>query len=115
MGAPSRHEPMRRELTTELAQLDRQLRELSRQWDDVEREIGEKVRRRRDLMTRQNEKHEDHSDEINRLQSDVYVLRDRLDALRDARLDFSALYRIVQQAKSQEGSAYERAEESIAR
>jgi len=33
------------------------------------------------------------------LQSDVYALRDRLDQLRDSHLDFSALYRILQQAR----------------
>jgi predicted RNase H-like nuclease (RuvC/YqgF family) len=90
----------REELTGELASLDRQLRELSQQWDDVERTISEKVRRRRELIARQEETNEDHSDELNRLQSDVYALRDRLDQLRDSRLDFSALYRILQQAKA---------------
>ena len=30
---------------------------------------------------------------------DVFALRDRLNALRDAHLDFSALYRILQQAR----------------
>jgi predicted RNase H-like nuclease (RuvC/YqgF family) len=90
----------RNELTSELASLDRHLRELSQQWDDVEREIAEKVRRRRELLARQDETNEDHTDEINRLQSDVYLLRDKLNMLRDSHLDFSALYRIVQQARA---------------
>jgi predicted RNase H-like nuclease (RuvC/YqgF family) len=90
----------RQELTGELAALDRQLREISQQWDDVERTISEKVRRRRELIARQEETNEDHADELTRLQSDVYALRDRLDQLRDSRLDFSALYRILQQAKA---------------
>ncbi len=92
-------DPERRDLTAELARLDHQLRDLSRQWEDVEREITEKIRRRRELIARQEESPEDHTDEINRLQSDVYGLRDRLKQLRDAHFDFSALYRIVQQAK----------------
>ncbi len=100
MTASSDAGGQRQELTGELAALDRQLRELSQQWDDVERTISEKVRRRRELIARQEETNEDHSDELNRLQSDVYVLRDRLDQLRDSRLDFSALYRILQQAKT---------------
>jgi predicted RNase H-like nuclease (RuvC/YqgF family) len=89
----------RNELTSELAQLDRQLRDLSAQWEDVERTISEKTRRRRELIARQEETNEDHEEEINRLQSDVYALRDRLDQLRDSHLDFSALYRILQQAR----------------
>jgi predicted RNase H-like nuclease (RuvC/YqgF family) len=89
----------RQELTAELAQLDRQLRDLSQQWEDVEQEIAHKVRRRRELIVRQDETQEDHTDEINRLQSDVYALRDRIKLLRDAHFDFSALYRIVQQAR----------------
>ena len=90
----------RDELTNELAQLDRQLRDLSAQWEEVERSISEKIRRRRELLARQQETNEDHAEEINRLQSDVYALRDRLDQLRDSHLDFSALYRILQQAKT---------------
>ena len=90
----------RQELTTELAALDRQLRDLSEQWEAVERTISEKIRRRRELIARQEETNEDHAEEINRLQSDVYALRDRLDQLRDSHLDFSALYRILQQAKT---------------
>ena len=90
----------RQELTSELAQLDRQLRDLSQQWEDVERTITEKIRHRRELIARQQETNEDHAEEINRLQSDVYALRDRLDQLRDSHLDFSALYRILQQARS---------------
>ena len=89
----------RQELTNELASLDRQLRELSQQWEDVERTISEKTRRRRELIALQEETNEDHEEEINRLQSDVYALRDRLDQLRDSHLDFSALYRILQQAR----------------
>ena len=88
------------ELTTELAELDRQLRDLSKQWEDVERTISEKIRHRRELIARQQQTNEDHEEEINRLQSDVYALRDRLDQLRDSHLDFSALYRILQQAKA---------------
>jgi predicted RNase H-like nuclease (RuvC/YqgF family) len=89
----------RQELTAELARLDHQLRELSQQWEDIEGEIAQKVRRRRELIVRQDETREDHTDEINRLQSDVYALRDRIKLLRDAHFDFSALYRIVQQAR----------------
>jgi chromosome segregation ATPase len=89
----------RQELTAELAQLDRQLRDLSQNWEAVESEIAQKVRRRRELIVRQDETQEDHTDEINRLQSDVYALRDRIKLLRDAHFDFSALYRIVQQAR----------------
>ncbi|TMF58683.1 MAG: hypothetical protein E6I22_01465 [Chloroflexi bacterium] len=99
MAASTGPGPEHQELTGELAELDRKLRELSQQWEDVERVINEKVRQRRELIARQEEKQEDHADEINRLQSDVYALRDRLDMLRDSHLDFSALYRIVQQAK----------------
>lgn len=88
------------ELTSELAGLDRQLRDLSRQWEDVERAIAEKTRRRRQLIARQQETNEDHEEEINRLQSEVYILRDRLDQLRDSHLDFSALYRVLKQAKA---------------
>ena len=87
----------REELTTELATLDRQLRDLSDQWENVERTISEKVRLRRELIARQAESNEDHAAEIDRLQSDIYALRDRLDQLRDSHLDFSALYRILQQ------------------
>jgi len=87
------------ELTAELARLDHQLRDLSQQWDEIESEIARKVRQRRELMARQDERSEDHTDEINRLQSDVYALRDRIKTLRDAHFDFSALYRIVQQAR----------------
>jgi prefoldin subunit 5 len=97
---PSSEGAEREELTTELASLDRQLRALSEQWDEVERTITEKVRRRRELLARQEDTNEDHADELNRLQSDVYALRDRLDQLRDSRLDFSALYRVLQQAKA---------------
>ncbi len=89
----------RQELTAELAQLDRQLRDLSQNWEAVESEIAQKVRQRRELIVRQDETQEDHTDEINRLQSDVYALRDRIKLLRDAHFDFSALYRIVQQAR----------------
>lgn len=90
----------REELTTELATLDRQLRDLSSQWDNVERTITEKVRFRRELIARQTESNEDHAGEIDRLQSDIYALRDRLDQLRDSHLDFSALYRILQQGRT---------------
>jgi prefoldin subunit 5 len=90
----------RQELTSELAALDRQLRELSEQWETVERTITEKTRRRRELIAKQEETNQDHAEEINRLQSDVYALRDRLDQLRDSHLDFSALYRILQQART---------------
>jgi predicted nucleic acid-binding Zn-ribbon protein len=90
----------REELTTELATLDRQLRDLSTQWETVERTISEKVRERRDLIARQAESNEDHAGEIDRLQSDIYGLRDRLDQLRDSHLDFSALYRILQQGRT---------------
>jgi DNA repair exonuclease SbcCD ATPase subunit len=92
--------PDRQELTAELAQLDGQLRKLSEQWDAVEREIAVKVMRRRELIVMQEESQEDHADEIARLQSDILGLRDCLETLRDAHFDFSALYRIVQQAKS---------------
>jgi prefoldin subunit 5 len=87
------------ELTTELAVLDRQLRDLSEQWETVERTITEKTRRR-ELLAEQEATNVDHAEEINRLQSDVYALRDRLDQLRDSHLDFSALYRILQQART---------------
>ncbi len=90
----------RQELTSELAALDRQLRDLSDQWETVERTITEKTRRRRELIAQQEETNQDHAEEINRLQSDVYALRDRLDQLRDSHLDFSALYRILQQART---------------
>jgi prefoldin subunit 5 len=90
----------RQELTTELAALDRQLRDLSEQWETVERTITEKTHRRRELIAQQEETNVDHAEEINRLQSDVYALRDRLDQLRDSHLDFSALYRILQQART---------------
>jgi prefoldin subunit 5 len=88
------------ELTSELAVLDRQLRDLSEQWETVERTISEKTRRRRELIAEQEATNVDHGEEINRLQSDVYALRDRLDQLRDSHLDFSALYRILQQART---------------
>lgn len=100
MMATTSDSASRNELTSELAQLDRQLRDLSAQWEDVERTISEKIRRRRELIARQQETNEDHAEEINRLQSDVYALRDRLDQLRDSHLDFSALYRILKQAKA---------------
>ena len=90
----------REELTSELATLDRQLRDLSEQWEIVEQTITEKTHRRRELIVRQEETNEDHTEEINRLQSDVYALRDRLNELRDSHLDFSALYRILQQART---------------
>jgi prefoldin subunit 5 len=90
----------RQELTIELAALDRQLRDLSEQWETVERTITEKTHRRRELIAQQEETNQDHAEEINRLQSDVYALRDRLDQLRDSHLDFSALYRILQQART---------------
>jgi predicted nucleic acid-binding Zn-ribbon protein len=89
----------RQELTSELAALDRQLRDLSQQWEAVERTISEKTRHRRELISQQEATNVDHAEEINRLQSDVYALRDRLDQLRDSHLDFSALYRILQQAR----------------
>src|ERR1700731_3293123 len=85
----------REELTTELATLDRQLRDLSNQWENVERTITEKVRLRRELIARQTEANEDHAGEIDRLQSDIYGLRDRLDPLRDSPPHFSAPYRIL--------------------
>lgn len=88
------------ELTSELAALDRQLRDLSEQWESVERSITEKTHRRRELIAEQEATNVDHAEEINRLQSDVYALRDRLDQLRDSHLDFSALYRILQQART---------------
>jgi len=90
----------RQELTSELATLDRQLRDLSEQWETVERTITEKTHRRRELIAHQEATNVDHGEEINRLQSDVYALRDRLDQLRDSHLDFSALYRILQQART---------------
>ena len=90
----------RQELTSELAALDRQLRDLSEQWEAVERSITEKTHRRRELIVQQEETNQDHAEEINRLQSDVYALRDRLDQLRDSHLGFSALYRILQQART---------------
>jgi len=99
MTPPADASANRQELTSELAELDRQLRDLSQNWEAVESEIGQKVRRRRELIVRQDETQEDHTDEINRLQSDVYALRDRIKLLRDAHFDFSALYRIVQQAR----------------
>src|SRR5438067_13201970 len=90
----------RPELTTGLAPLDRQLRDLSEQGEALERTISERTRRRRELIARQEETNEDHAEETNRLQSDVYALRDRLDQLRDSHLDFSALYRILQQGRT---------------
>jgi prefoldin subunit 5 len=100
MMASTSESSSRQELTSELAALDRQLRELSEQWEAVERSIGQKIRLRRELIARQDETNEDHAEEINRLQSDVYALRDRLDQLRDSHLDFSALYRILKQARA---------------
>jgi len=100
MAGPKDDAGERQELTGELESVDRQLRDLSQQWDEIEQSITTKVRRRRELIARQEEANEDHSDELNRLQSDVFTLRDRLDQLRDARLDFSALYRILKQARS---------------
>jgi prefoldin subunit 5 len=94
------HGSSHQELTSELAALDRQLRDLSEQWETVERTITEKTRLRRELITQQEATNVDHGEEINRLQSDVYALRDRLDQLRDSQLDFSALYRILQQART---------------
>ena len=88
------------ELTSELAALDRQLRDLSEQWETVERTITEKTHLRRELIAQQEATNVDHGEEINRLQSDVYALRDKLDQLRDSHLDFSALYRILQQART---------------
>lgn len=88
------------ELTSELVALDRQLRDLSAQWETVERTITEKTRRRRELLAEQESTNVDHAEEINRLQSDVYALRDRLDQLRDSHLDFSALYRVLKQART---------------
>jgi len=88
------------ELTSELAALDRQLRDLSEQWETVERTITEKTRLRRELIAQQEASNVDHAEQINRLESDVYALRDRLDQLRDSHLDFSALYRILQQART---------------
>jgi prefoldin subunit 5 len=99
MTASSEGAGQRQELTSELATLDRQLREISQQWDEVEQSISEKVRRRRQLLARQEETNEDHSEELTQLQSEVFALRDRLDQLRDSRLDFSALYRILKEAK----------------
>jgi prefoldin subunit 5 len=89
-----------KELASELAALDRQLRDLSEQWETVERTITEKTHLRRELIAQQEATNVDHGEEINRLQSDVYALRDKLDQLRDSHLDFSALYRILQQARS---------------
>src|SRR5438132_12438479 len=99
MMAATRDRVYHQELTGELAALDRQLRDLSAQWENVERTISEKIRRRRELISEQEATNVDHAEEINRLQSDVYALRDRLDQLRDSHLDFSALYRILQQAR----------------
>jgi prefoldin subunit 5 len=95
-GGSSSHQ----ELTSELAALDRQLRDLSEQWETVERTITEKTRLRRELIAQQEATNVDNGEEINRLQSDVYALRDKLDQLRDSHLDFSALYRILQQART---------------
>jgi prefoldin subunit 5 len=95
-GGRSSHQ----ELTSELAALDRQLRDLSKQWETVERTISEKTHLRRELIAQQEATNVDHGEEINRLQSDVYALRDKLDQLRDSHLDFSALYRILQQART---------------
>ncbi len=100
MAGPQDGAGERQELTGELESVDHQLRVLSQQWDEIEQSITEKVRRRREPIARQEENNEDHSGELNRLQSDVFALRDRLDQLRDARLDFSALSRILKQAKA---------------
>src|SRR5260370_18540969 len=89
------------ELTSELAVLDRQLRDLSEQWENVERTITEKTHRRREVIAQQEATNVDHSEEINRLQSDVYALRDRLDQLRDSHLHFTAHHRILQRARTQ--------------
>src|SRR3984893_15878903 len=88
------------ELTSELAALDRQLRDLSEQWETVERTITEKTHHRRELIAEQEATNVDHAEEINRLQSDVYALRDRLDQFRDSHPPYSALYRILQQART---------------
>ena len=101
MAAPRDGGAEHQELTSELATLDRQLRELSQQWDEVEQSITEKVRRRRALIARHEETNEDHTDELHRLQSDIFALRDRLDQLRDSRLDFSAIYRVLKDAKAE--------------
>ncbi len=98
-ASPADSSDDRQELTAELSRLDHQLRDLSQQWEEVERSISAKIRRRRELLALQEETAEDHADEINRLQSDIYGLRDRLKLLRDAHFDFSALYRILQQAR----------------
>jgi predicted RNase H-like nuclease (RuvC/YqgF family) len=100
MMAASGDTSSHKELTSELAALDRQLRDLSEQWESVERTISEKTRLRRELIAQQEATNVDHGEEINRLQSDVYALRDKLDQLRDSHLDFSALYRILQQART---------------
>src|SRR5207244_12393431 len=84
------------ELTSELAALDRQLRELSAQWESVEKTISEKIRRRRELIAQQEATNVDHAEEINRLQSDVYALRDRRDQVRESHPDLRALQRIPQ-------------------
>ena len=52
----------RQELTSELAALDRQLRDLSEQWETVERSITEKTRRRRELIAQQEETNQDHGE-----------------------------------------------------
>src|ERR1700693_1431422 len=88
----------REELTTELATLDRQLRDLSKQWENVERTITEKVRLRRELIARQTESNEDHASEIDRLQSDIYALRDRLRQVGGPTLSFIRAYSILPQA-----------------
>jgi prefoldin subunit 5 len=100
MMAATSESSSHQELTSELAAVDRQLRDLSAQWESVEQTISEKTRHRRELLAEQESTNVDHAEEINRLQSDVYALRDRLDQLRDSHLDFSALYRILKQAKS---------------
>src|SRR5260370_39249626 len=90
----------REELTTELATLARQLRDLSNQWENVGRTITEKVRLRRELIARQTESNEDHAGEIARLQSDVYALRDRLEPLRASPPQFRAPPRTLQQGRT---------------
>ncbi len=97
--SPRPHGGDRQELSAELARLDQQLRDLSRQWEELESAISEKIRQRRQLLARQDETQEDHADEVARLQSDVFALRDRLKLLRDRHFDFSALYRILEQER----------------
>jgi len=98
-GQPGNQASDRQDIAAELGRLDHQLRDLTQQWEAIERTITEKVRQRRELLALQEERNEDRTDEITRLQSDIYRLRDRLKELRDAHLDFSALYRILEQAR----------------